>query len=230
MKDKIVLITGANGGLGTSVMQRFLSAGAMVIGVSRKIAPGDFPGASKFVPMPADLTKPEAARSVTDAVVRQFSKLDVLVHILGGFAGGQSIADTDDETWTQMQSLNLNAAFYVLRAAIPHLRRSGSGRIVAIGSLTAAQPHPGLGAYVVSKAALAMLVQTVAAENKDAGLTANAILPGTMDTPANRKAMPGSDFSKWLPPGEVAELALWLAGDKAGYVTGALIPIDEKNA
>ena len=108
----------------------------------------------------------------------------------------------------------------------PEGRKSGSGRIVAIGSLTAIEPHAGLGAYVTFKTALTTLVRTVALENKDSGLTANVVLPGTMDTPANRKSMPASDFSKWMPPGDVADLVLWLADERAGHITGSAIPID----
>jgi NAD(P)-dependent dehydrogenase (short-subunit alcohol dehydrogenase family) len=128
-----------------------------------------------------------------------------------------------------MRDLNLTSAFYVLRAAIPHLRKSGRGRIVAIGSLTAVAPHVGLGAYVTFKSALTMLVRTVALENRDAGLTANVVLPGTMDTPANRKSMPGADFSKWVRPGDVADLVLWLADERAGHITGTAIPIDSSH-
>ena len=126
-----------------------------------------------------------------------------MTHVLGGFAGGQTIAETDVAVWEQMRDLNLSSAFYVLRAAIPHLRKSGSGRIVAIGSLTAVEPHARLGAYVTFKAALTTLVQTIALENRDSGLTANVVLPGTMDTPANRKATPKADFSKWVRPADV---------------------------
>ena len=128
-----------------------------------------------------------------------------------------------------MSDLNLNSAFYVFRAAIPHLRKSGNGRIVAIGSLAATAAHAGIGAYVTFKAALSMLVQTVALENKDASLTANVILPGTMDTPANRKAMPNADFSKWLKTEAVADLAFFLAQDSVVHITGAVIPIDGQN-
>lgn len=228
MNDRVVLITGAKGGLGSFVTERFLGAGATVVGASRSISTGDF-SASNFVPLPVDFNKASAVREAIESIVSRFGKLDVLVHVLGGFAGGQSIAETDDETWEQMRDLNLTSAFYVLRAAIRHLRRSGRGRFIAIGSLTAVQPHPGLGAYVIFKSALATLVRTVALENKDSGLTANMILPGTMDTPSNRKAMPAADFSKWLQPGAVADLALWLADDRSTQLTGSVIPIDGTN-
>jgi NAD(P)-dependent dehydrogenase (short-subunit alcohol dehydrogenase family) len=205
------------------VTQRFLATGATVVGTDRSISQEDF-AAANFVALPADLTKPPEVAGAISSVAERYGRLDVLVHLLGAFAGGKPVAETDDATWKQMQDLNLTSAFYVLRAAIPHLRKSGSGRIVAIGSLAAVEPHAGLGAYVTFKSALVSLVRTVALENKDAGLTANVVLPGTMDTPANRKAMPGADFSKWVKPADVADLILWLADERAKNVTA--IPID----
>jgi NAD(P)-dependent dehydrogenase (short-subunit alcohol dehydrogenase family) len=228
MNNKVVLITGAKGGLGSFVTQRFLATGATVVGISRSISQADFPEAN-FVALPVDFTKAGAVRAAIESIVSRFGRLDALVHLLGGFAGGQTLAETDDATWEQMCDLNLTSAFYVLRAVIPHLRKSGKGRIIAIGSLTAAEPHAGLGAYVTFKAALTMLVRTVASENKDAGLTANVVLPGTMDTPTNRKSMPGADFSKWVQPGDVADLVLWLADDRAAHITGTAIPVDGSN-
>lgn len=228
MQDKIVLITGAKGGLGSFVTQRFLAAGAKVVGASRSIAKEDFPHPN-FTSLPVDFTQSVAVRDAVESVVSRLGQLDVLVHVLGGFAGGQTVASTDDAAWGQMRDLNLTSAFYILRAAIPHLRKSGKGRIVAIGSLTAVDPHAGLGAYVTFKSALTTLVQTVALENHDAGLTANVVLPGTMDTPANRKSMPNADFSKWVQPGDVADLIFWLADERAGHITGTAIPIDSSH-
>jgi NAD(P)-dependent dehydrogenase (short-subunit alcohol dehydrogenase family) len=225
MSDRVVFITGAKGGLGTVVTQAFLATGATVVGAARSISQEDFP-APNFVALPADLTQSAVVNSAIGSVVDRYRRLDVLVHLLGGFAGGTPVAETDDATWEQMRDLNLTSAFYVFRAAIPHLRKSGSGRIVAIGSLAAVEPHAGLGAYVTFKSALVSLVRTVALENKNASLTANVVLPGTMDTPANRKAMPGADFSKWLKPADVADLILWLADERANHITGTAIPID----
>ena len=228
MSDRVVLITGAKGGLGTFVTQRFLATGATVVGAARSISGDEFPAAN-FVAWPADLTNSETVRSLIDAIVGRYQRLDILVHVVGGFAAGKTVAETDDSTWEQMRDLNLTSAFYVLRAAIPHLRKSGAGRIVAIGSLAAVDAHPGLGAYVTFKSALVSLVRTVALENKDTGLTANVVLPGTMDTPANRKAMPGADFSKWVRPADVADLILWLADERAANVTGTAMPIDGRS-
>jgi len=124
-----------------------------------------------------------------------------------------------------MFDMNVTSAFHMLRAVIPGMRKAGSGRIIAIGSRAAEDPGPGVGAYSASKAALVSLIRTVALENKDAGITANVILPGTIDTPANRKAMPGADTTQWVQPASIASLIVWLAGDAGKDVTGAAIPV-----
>ena len=224
MKGKVVLVTGANGGLGTYVTRAFLDTGATVAGSSRDIRQSDFehPG---FTALPAELATGKGARDLVDQVVSRFKRLDVLVHTVGGFAGGELIVDTDDATYQRMIDLNLNSVFQILRAAINPLRQSGDGRLIAIGSRAALEPGPRVGAYSASKAAMVSLVKTAALENKDAGVKANVILPGTMDTPANRKAMSTADFSKWVQPASVAGLIIWLASDAGRDVNGAVIPI-----
>lgn len=224
MKDKIVLVTGANGGLGTHVTKAFLETGATVIGSSRKIQQSEF-DAKNFTAISAELSSYDSAKRFMDEVLRRFGRLDVLVHTVGGFAGGASVAETDDATFERMVDVNLNSTFYILRAAIPVLRRSGSGRIIAIGSRAALEPGPGVGAYSASKAAMLSLIRTVALENQDAGLTANVILPGTIDTSANRAAMPKADFSKWVKPDNISSMVVWLAGDSAKEITGAALPM-----
>jgi NAD(P)-dependent dehydrogenase (short-subunit alcohol dehydrogenase family) len=224
MKDKVVLVTGANGGLGKYVTESLLEAGATVAGVSRKIQQSDFSSAA-FSAFPGDLSSSEAAKNVVESVVKRLGRLDAVVHTVGGFAGGKSIAETDDATLERMFDLNLKNAFFLMRASIPELRKSGGGRFIAIASRAAVEPGPGVGAYGASKAALISLVKTAAAENKDAGMTANAILPGTMDTPANRQSDPNADFSKCVQPSNVASLVLWLAGNSGKDTNGAVIPI-----
>jgi NAD(P)-dependent dehydrogenase (short-subunit alcohol dehydrogenase family) len=227
MKEKVVFITGAKGGLGSFITRRFLETGATVVGASRSISQQDFPGPN-FTALAVDFTTAAAVRDAVQSVISRFGRLDVLVHLLGDFAGGQTVAETD-ATWERMRDLNLTSAFYVLRAAVPHLRKSGKRRIVAVGSVNAVEPHPQLGAYVTFKGGLAMLVRTVALENKDAGLTANVVLPGTLDTPANRRAMPDADFSKWIQPSDVVNLILSLTAQRTSRVTGAAIPIGGPN-
>ncbi len=223
MKGKVVLVTGASGGLGTYVTQAFLEAGATAIGTSRKMQQSDFTSAG-FTAIPGEISSRAGAQTIVDSVVARFGRLDVLAHTVGGFAGGQSVTDTDDATFQRMLDLNLNSVFHILRATIPVLRKS-SGRIIAIGSRAAVEPGPGVGAYSASKAAMLSLVKTVAAENRDAGVTANVVLPGTMDTPANRMAMPDADFARWVQPANVASLIVWLASDAGKEITGAAIPV-----
>ena len=223
MKGKVVLVTGASGGLGTYVTQAFLDAGATVIGTSRKIRQSDFTGAG-FTAIPGEISTRAGAQTIVDSMISRFGRLDVLAHTVGGFAGGQSVTDTDDATFQRMLELNLNSVFHILRATIPALRKS-SGRIIAIGSRAAVEPGPGVGAYSASKAAMLSLIKTVAVENREAGVTANVILPGTMDTPTNRASDPKADVSTWVHPAKVASLAVWLASDDASDVNGAAIPV-----
>jgi NAD(P)-dependent dehydrogenase (short-subunit alcohol dehydrogenase family) len=124
-----------------------------------------------------------------------------------------------------MLEANLRAAFHMFRAVLPQMRKQNHGLILAIGSRTAVDPQPMVGAYSASKAALVSLVRTIALENKDLGISANVILPGTMDTPANRAAMPGADPAKWVQPAQVASLLVHLATDLASQISGAVIPV-----
>ena len=224
LDDKTALITGAKGGLGTHVTQTFLAAGANVVGVSRSIQQTDFPD-PRFSAVPGELSSREAAQAIANAVMGRFRRIDILVHLVGGFAGGTPVAETEDATFERMLDLNLRSAFHILRAVIPVMRASGSGRIVAIGSRAAVEPQPLIAAYSASKSALVTLMRSVAMENKDSGITANVILPGTMDTPANRAADPAADVTKWIDPQQVANLALWLVSDAASQVTGSVIPV-----
>jgi NAD(P)-dependent dehydrogenase (short-subunit alcohol dehydrogenase family) len=224
MTGKVVMVTGANGGLGASVTQALLEAGATVVGVSRHVQQSDFKHVG-FTALAAEISTAESAQHVVETIVTRFGKLEVVVHTVGGFAGGQSIVETDEATFQRMLDVNLKSAFYLLRAVIPPLRKSGTGRLIAIGSRAALEPGPGVGAYSASKAALVSLMRTAALENKDSGMTANTILPGTIDTPANRKAMPGADFSKWVRPEAIASLIVWLCGDGGKEINGAAIPV-----
>jgi NAD(P)-dependent dehydrogenase (short-subunit alcohol dehydrogenase family) len=224
MPARIALVTGANGGLGTHVTKALLDAGFMVIGLSPKIQHSDFDH-PHFTALPSTLDSLDAAKKATETIIAHFERIDVLTHLVGGFAGGQTIAETDDATFQRMFDVNLNSAFHILRAVIPHMRKTGTGRIIAIGSRAAEDPGASVGAYSASKAALVSMIRTVAIENKDAGITANVILPGTMDTPINRKEMPGADTSQWVQPASVASLIVWLAGDAGKDVTGAAIPV-----
>ena len=224
MARGIAVVTGANGGLGIHVTNALLDAGYTVIGVAPRIGPSDFDH-PHFTAVPATIDNLEAAQRAVETVIAHFGKIDVLAHLVGGFAGGQSVAETDDVTFQRMFDTNVNSAFHMLRAVLPNMRKAGNGRIIAIGSRAAENPGAAVGAYSASKAAMVSLVRTVAIENKDAGITANVILPGTIDTSANRKAMPDADTSQWVSPASIASLIVWLAGEGGKDVTGAAIPV-----
>jgi NAD(P)-dependent dehydrogenase (short-subunit alcohol dehydrogenase family) len=228
-ENRVVLITGAKGGLGSFVTEAFLGAGDTVIGTSKSIQASDFAN-PRFVAIASDLTDAASAGQLVECVIQRFERIDSLVHVMGGFSGGKPIAETDDATWDRMMNLNLRSAFHIFRAVIPRMRAAGRGRMVAIASRAAAEPAANIAAYGASKAALVSLVRSAALENKDLGITVNAILPGTMNTEANRKADPAADFSRWVPPENVAGLAIFLTSDAAAHITGAAIPVYGKEA
>ena len=217
--NKVVLITGAKGGLGTSVTEAFLAAGATVAGVSRSIKDSDF-NSGLFYAVPGELNSSTAAQAVVDAVIARSGHIDVLVHLVGAFAPG-----SDESAFDNTSTMNLRSTAVIVNAVLPHMKKQGGGRIVATGSRAAVEPSPGVAAYAASKAAVVSFIQSVAAENASAGISANVVLPGTMDTPANRKAMPKADFTKWVRTEQVANLIVSLASDDLSQITGAAIPI-----
>jgi NAD(P)-dependent dehydrogenase (short-subunit alcohol dehydrogenase family) len=225
LKDKVVLITGASGGLGTSVTGAFLDAGARVIGVSRAVSASDIPREVYFA-LAAELSSSEQARAMVETAASKWGRLDALVHLVGGFAGGHAVSETDDATFDKMLDLNLRSAFLVIRSVLPRMRAQQAGRIIAIASKAAAGPSPMAGIYGASKAALVSLIQTVSRENSGMGITANVILPGTMDTPANRTADPRADPAKWIQPRSVADLLVYLVSDAGAQISGTAIPVD----
>jgi NAD(P)-dependent dehydrogenase (short-subunit alcohol dehydrogenase family) len=224
LSGKAVLITGAKGGLGNFVTKAFLDAGATVVGVSLKISASDF-NHPRFIAAPATITSKRNADSLVADTLERLGKLDVLVHLIGGYAGGTSVEDTTDQTFEEMVDVNFRVAFHLIRAVLPAMRAQRSGRILAIGSRAAAEPQALAGAYSASKAALVALIKSVALENHDRGIGANVVLPGTMDTPVNRTAMPAADFSKWVNPEFVANLLVFLSGEGALQMNGAVIPV-----
>lgn len=224
MSNQVVLITGATGGLGTFVTAAFLEAGAQVVGAARQIDDTAFRH-PRFEGIPADLSRPHNAERLVNETVLKFRRVDALIHVAGGFAGGTPIHETSEEVWDSMLEVNLRSVVNILRAAIPQMRAQGQGRIVAIGSRAGVEPAAGISAYSASKAALVSLLKTAAIENRGLGITANVILPGTIDTPSNRRGDPNGDRSKWVSPQKLAALAVFLASDDAAEITGAAIPV-----
>jgi NAD(P)-dependent dehydrogenase (short-subunit alcohol dehydrogenase family) len=201
------------------VCQEFLASGAKVIGVDR-----GWKTAAPFATISADVSTAEGCESmVTQAL--EHGSLDALVHLVGGFTGGSGVAETNDETWDKMMNINLRTAFCCIRAALKPMQAAGRGRIAAVGTRMAVEPSPNFAAYAVSKAALVALVKNVAAEGQKFGVTANVILPSTIDTPANRAGMPNADFARWVKPETIAKLLVFLVSDAAADTSGAVVPI-----
>jgi NAD(P)-dependent dehydrogenase (short-subunit alcohol dehydrogenase family) len=222
LTGRTALITGANGGLGNTVTRAFLDAGARVFGVSRSIRDADF-AHERFTGIAAELAAPEQAA----AIVAKAGQVDILVHLVGGFAGGTPVVETPLDTLDAMLHVNLRTAYLMAQAVLPGMRERGTGRILAIGSRAASHPVPTLTAYAASKAALAALVRGLAVENRDRGITANLVTPGTIDTAANRKAMPDADASRWVKPEQIAALLVHLATPWGSQISGVEIPIGE---
>ena len=214
-----IVITGAAGGLGSAVCSVFQDAGVDIVAVDRT-----WKQPQSYRTIAADLNSAEGAAAMI-AEAMQHGPVDGLIHLVGGFAGGATVAETDDKTWESMMDINVRVAFLTIRAALKPMLAAKHGRIVAVGSRAAVEPSPNIGAYAVSKAAVVALIKTLAAEVKDSGITANVILPSTIDTPANRAATPKADFSKWVAPQSIGKLLLWLASDAAADTSGAVIPI-----
>ncbi len=223
MNGKVVVVTGALGALGKVVAETARARGARVAGVDH--APSQTrPTADRIEFGGVDLSDAAQAKKAIDAVAAHFGSCDVLINIAGGFAF-ETVAEGDPKTWQRMFALNLLTALNAARAAIPHLAASPAGRIVNVGAMGALQAGAGMGAYAASKSAVHRLTEALAAEWKGK-ITVNAVLPSTIDTAANRASMPKADFSKWVTPQELAEVILFLAGDAASAVTGALIPVN----
>ena len=222
MDGKVVVVTGASGALGKVVAAVALARGARVAGVDYAATPS--PAAGNRIELGGvDLTDATQAKKAIDAVAAHFGRLDALINIAGGFAY-ETVSEGDPKTWQRMYALNVITALNASRAALPHLAASAAGRIVNVGAMGALQAGAGMGAYAASKAGVHRLTEALAAEWKGK-VTVNAVLPSTIDTPANRASMSQADFTKWVRPQELADVILFLASDAASAVTGALLPV-----
>lgn len=226
LNGKVVAITGGFGQLGVAMVQGALAAGAKVAALDRAPAPAAAVNLGDALVLGGlDLAEPDVAASALDAVARKFGGLDALVNIAGTFRW-EELEQGSVDTWDFLYRVNLRSAVSTSRAALPHLARRGGGRIINIGAgAAAAKAAAGMGAYTASKAGVAKLTEALAAEVKDRGITVNAILPSTIDTPANRADMPKADFSRWVAPKSIANTIVFLLSDGASDITGALIPV-----
>ena len=228
MKDKVVIVTGAFGALGQAVAARLHLAGARLALIdAAPTAPHPRPEghANHLWLAGVDLADAAATESAVHQVLARFGRLDGLVNVAGGFRW-ETVADGSPATWDLMYTMNVKTALHACRAALPGLRASGTGRIVNIGSGAASKAGAGMGAYAASKSGVLRLTEALAEECKDLGITVNAILPSIIDTPANRRDMPGADTSRWVPPADLAEVVAFLVSDVARAVTGAAIAVN----
>ena len=222
MDGKVVVVTGASGALGKVVAEVALSRGARVAGIDYAAAQMAA-SASRIELGGVDLTDPAQAKAAIDAVAARFGRLDALLNIAGGFAF-ETVAEGNTTTWRRMYELNVLTALNATKSAIPHLIASAAGRIVNVGAMGALQAGSGMAPYAASKAGVHRLTEALAAEWKGK-ITVNAVLPSTIDTPANRASMPKADFAQWVTPHELADVMLFLASDAASAVTGALLSV-----
>ena len=228
---RVALVTGGSGALGQAVVRRFLAEGATVCvpwivdDERARLEASLEPDARRRVVLErCDVADDAAMSRLTASVVQTHGRIDVLVTGVGGFAGG-GLVDTDRATWDRMLSLNLTTAFTASRAVVPHMLTAGHGRVVMVASRAVVPPAAGFVGYTVAKAGVIALMQALAQELKGRGVTVNAVAPSTMDTPANRAAMPGADPSAWVPVSAVAEAIASLAAEQAGHVNGTLLMI-----
>jgi len=226
---RAVLISGGTGALGRAVVARFVAAGdrAIVPWIVKRELDGleaeeaDAIRRGRIVPVECDVADDAGARRAAGAL----PDVDVLVNGVGGFGGGQSVHESDLELWDRMWRMNVRTAVSLSRAVLPGMLARRHGAIVNISSRAALELPAGLGAYATAKRALLSFAEILQKEVADRGVRVNTIAPTTIDTPANRAAMPNADFSQWTPPARIADVIFWLASDAASTVKGALVPV-----
>jgi NAD(P)-dependent dehydrogenase (short-subunit alcohol dehydrogenase family) len=222
LSGKVLVVTGSDGVLGQALAATLSRYGARLalLEHGQTAAAVQSGGALRFGGI--DLTRDDAARAAMERVVKETGRLDGLINVAGGFRW-EKLAGGTLETWDFMYKINLRTAVAACQAVLPYLTQGG--RIVNVGAMGAVKAAAGMGAYAASKAGVAQLTEALAEELKERGITVNAILPSTLDTPRNRLDMPKADFSRWVAPAEAAEVIAFLLSDQARAVTGALIPI-----
>ncbi len=221
-----VVVTGGAGALGRAVVSAFLAGGDRVAVPWIVARERDALRAGCEAPDRLDLV--EADLGTDDGVTRLGAASDgteVLVNVAGGFEGGAPFLDTPLEAWDRMYRINLRTAVATTHRLLPGMLDRSRGAVINVGAQAALDPPATLGAYTASKAGVAAFTRSLQQELTGHGVRVNAVMPGTIDTPANRAAMPDADFSSWTPPARIAAVVHWLASDDAAAVRGALIPV-----
>ena len=224
-EDRIALVTGVSGALGSAVAEAFTEAGATVAGVDRREPTSEDailePGTVDFYE--ADLTDESAAENVIDAVVDEYGRLDVLLNIAGLWRGGDPLHETPEETFDLVFDVNLRTMFLTSKHAIPHLRET-EGAIVSVSAKSSLEGGKGDGPYRASKAGVRLLTESIAAEQRGT-VRANAVMPSIIDTPANREMLPDADHDAWPTPDDIAVTMLALCSDATPVTSGAAVPV-----
>jgi NAD(P)-dependent dehydrogenase (short-subunit alcohol dehydrogenase family) len=232
LDQKVAIVTGGTGALGGAVVAALLGAGAAAIVPHRKVGELDqmrdqagLAAGAKLSGMVLDLTDEDAVAQAYAEAAQSHGGVDILVNIAGGFGGGDPVHETAWSLWQAQLDMNLKTAVLSCKAAVPHMLARGGGAIVNVGTRTATQPGAKLAAYAASKRAVIQLTEALAAELRDQNITANIILPSTIDTPANRKGDPTAGGGRWVKPDDIARVILFLAGPDARIISGASIPV-----
>lgn len=216
-----VLVAGGTGFLGQAVVRELLGAGYDV--TATWIAPHERErlAAESVELVQADLFDPEQVGAAVAAV----GELEAVVNLVGGYADGKRVHETDPEDFDGLVRLNLRPGYLLARAAMPRLIERGGGSFVGVSARAALRPFGGAAAYIASKAAVLAFIQALDAEYKHDGIRCNAILPSVIDTPPNREAQPDADHSKWVAPEEIARVVRFLVSDESESVSGAAVPV-----
>jgi NAD(P)-dependent dehydrogenase (short-subunit alcohol dehydrogenase family) len=226
---RFAIVSGGTGALGRAIVSRFLAAGDRVVTpwiVKREreaVEAAEAPAVreKRLILVEADVAEESGARAVAAAA----PGAEVLVNAVGGFGGGKPLHETELELWDRMYRMNVRTAVALTRAVLPGMLERRRGSITNVAARAALDLPPGLAAYTASKGAILSLSETLQKEVGDRRVRVNTILPTTIDTPANRAAMPDADFSTWTPPAAIAEVIHWLASDAGATVRGALLPV-----
>ncbi len=230
-KDQVVMVTGGAGNLGAAAARAFYRAGARVAVLDRKrettveVLGQDVPEGEYCAYVTGNLLDEASVGQMVAEVMDRFGRIDVLLNVAGGHRAGTPLHATPLDTWELMMNLNARTVFLMSRAVIPHLLERGRGRIISVAARAALQGTAESGPYVASKMAVIRLTESMAAELADRGITVNCILPGTIDTPANRADRPGEAFDRWVTPESMANVLLFLASDLAQDINGAAVPV-----
>lgn len=228
LSNKIAMVTGAVGNLGAAVASVLNAAGAKTVLIDRsqeRLEQVFEPRPERLLAGGVDLTSEDSVREVVAAALGRFGRLDALINTVGGFRGGKAVHNEDLSTWDMMMMVNLRTTVLMCRAVVPSMLENGAGSIVNVSAGAALTGPPGLAAYSASKAAVLRFTESLSAEVKAAGIRVNAVLPGTIDTPQNREAMPDADASKFVKPNAIADVIAFLVSDASRAVTGVSLPV-----